>query len=421
MPAAPRASVLVVSWNGRALLDDCLASVARQTLGADAVEVVVADNGSTDGTLDWLHERHPGVRALGLGTNLGFAEANNRAAAEARGEWLVLLNNDAAADPRFCEALIARAESSGVDAAAGRIREWDGNGIEFGGSAINLAGFGFQRSSWHPGFVEAADGAALPFACAGAMAIRRERLLALGGFDRDYFAYYEDVDLGWRLNLAGGRVVYAREAEVRHRKHATSSRMGDHWRHFHWYRNTLLTLVKNADGEAFGPRLAAGLALLFSRIATFHAEATAARARGDAAATERWLEIAAGAAAGLDAVLGDWSGALAKREAIQALRQVSDRELAARFGGFPADFGPDAAQWPENALAARLYALLQGPLPLLPGQLDGAVRERLAGADAGSLAAENVRLRAQVHALRGSWSWRLTGPLRALLDTLRGA
>lgn len=418
---APLVSVVVVSWNGRALLADCLGSLARQTWAGPRMEVLVADNGSQDGSVAWLRQGHPAVRVVELGENLGFAEANNRAAREAAGQWLVLLNNDAVAEPRFCEALVARGEACGADAVAGRIRDWQGDAIEFGGGAINLAGFGFQRSSWHPGFVEAEDGALLPFACGGSMAIRRERFLALGGFDRDYFAYYEDVDLGWRLNLAGGRIAYAREAEVRHRRHATSSRMGDHWRHFHWYKNTLLTLVKNADAEAFGPRLAAGLALLFSRVATFHGEATAARTRGDAAAAQRWLEIAAGAAAGLAAVLGDWGGALAKREGVQSLRQVSDRQLAERFGGFPADFGPDAAQWPENALAARLHAVMEGPSSLLPGQLDGVVRERLAQAAGAGLSAENARLKSQLEALQGSWSWRLTGPLRALLDRLRGA
>lgn len=416
---APRVSALVVSWNGRRWLAECLASLAAQDLPARDLEIVVADNGSTDGTLEWLRAEHPDVRALALGANLGFAEANNRAAAEARGEWLVLLNNDAVAAPDFCAELLARAQASGAEAAAARILDWTGDGVEFGGGAINLAGFGFQRSSWHPGFVEADDGAALPFACAGAMAVRRDCFLDLGGFDRDYFAYYEDVDLGWRLNLAGGRVVYARAATVRHRRHATSSRMGDNWRHFHWYRNTLLTLVKNADAEGFGARLAAGLALLFSRVATFHGEATRARERGEAADAARWLEIAAGAAEGLNAVLVDWDRALARREAVQALRRVGDAALAARFGGFPADFGPDAAAWPENALAARLYALLQGPLPLLPGQLDAAARERLGAARDGALAAEIARLQAELAALRGSWSWRLTGPLRRALDRLR--
>lgn len=416
----PLVSVLVVSWNGRGWLPDCLDSLARQTLDRSRLEVVVADNGSDDGSLAWLGAHHPDVHTLDLGSNLGFAEANNRAAAEARGEWLVLLNNDAVADPGFCAALVARAEASGADAAAGRIREWTGDGIEFGGGAINLAGFGFQRSSWHPGFVEAEDGALLPFACGGAMAVRRERFLDLGGFDGDYFAYYEDVDLGWRINLAGGRVVYAREARVRHRKHATSSRLSDHWRHFHWYKNTLLTLVKNADAASFGPRLAAALALHFSRVAQFHGAATQARARGERAEAERWLEAAAGAAEGLSHVLASWDVALEKRARVQSLRRVDDHELAARFGGFPTDFGPDAALWPENALAARLYATLQGPLPLLPGQLDAAVRSRLAGAATAGLATENARLEQALRAVHGSWTWRLTAPLRAALDGLRG-
>jgi GT2 family glycosyltransferase len=412
----PRISVIVVSWNGRAMLGPCLDSLAAQTAATDA-EVLVVDNGSTDGTVRWLRQRHPNVRVLALDENLGFAAANDRAAAEARGEWLVLLNNDAVAEPTLCEALIARAEAAGAEAAAARIRDWSGDGIEFGGGAIQIAGYGFQRSSWHPGFVEAQDGAPLPFACAAAMAVRRERFLELGGFDPAYFAYAEDVDFGWRLNLAGGTLVYAAGAAVRHRRHATSSRLDDRWRHFHWYRNTLLTLVKNADAASFGPRLAAGLALLFSRVASFHREAEQARQRGDDADAARWLAIAAGASAGLDAVLADWGPVLERRAAVQALRRVSDAELAVRFGGFPVDFGPDAARWPQNALAARLFALMEGPLPLLPGQLDTATRGRLEVADRAALAADNARLAAELAALQGSWSWRLTAPLRRLLDS----
>ena len=273
MTAAPDASVIVVTWDGRDLLAACLEGLAAQTVGPARHEVVVVDNASTDGTRELLAGRD-GVRVLAQSENLGFAAGNNVGAEHARGRWLVLLNNDAVPAPDFVERLLDAGERSGAAAVAGRILDRAGAQVEFGGSGLNWLGFGFQRSSWQAGFRETAAGAPLPFACGGAMAVRRDAFLRAGGFDADYFAYYEDVDLGWRLNLAGERVVYAPDASVRHVRHATSSRFSDGWRHRHWFKNILQTLLK--DAEHLGKSLPAGLAVLQSRVASFHATAAAA-------------------------------------------------------------------------------------------------------------------------------------------------
>ncbi|HET7294264.1 MAG TPA: glycosyltransferase family 2 protein, partial [Vicinamibacteria bacterium] len=303
--SAPRLSVVIPTWDGRRLLEACLRGLRAQTLPADAYEIVVVDNGSEDGTEAWLHAAHPDVVVLRSPENLGFAEATNRGAAAARGERLVLLNNDAVPAPPFLEALerTAAGPAPAAAAVAGRILDADGRAVEFGGSELGGFGFGFQRSSWQRGFEECEDGGELPFACGGAMLIGRAEFLALGGFDPDYFAYYEDVDLGWRLWLAGRRVVYARGAEVRHERHGTGRRFSDRWRHFHWYKNALQTLVKNAE-DAYLPRLfPVALALLQSRVREFYAESAAAADRGDGDAARRALEIAIGAAEGIAWVL----------------------------------------------------------------------------------------------------------------------
>jgi GT2 family glycosyltransferase len=394
----------------------------------------VVDNGSSDGTVEWLRQHHPGVRVVALESNLGFAEPCNRGAEAASGEWLVLLNNDAVPEEGFLSALVRRAGGEGVAAVGGRILSADGHDVEFGGGGLSVFGFGFQRSSWQPDFRETAPGAEMPFACGGAMLVRRDVFLDLGGFDADYFAYYEDVDLGWRLNLSGHRVVYAPEARVRHRKHATSSRFSDRWRHFHWYKNTLQTLVKNSETPFAARLLPAAFLLLLSRVGSFLESAAEARSRGDAAEAQRYLDIAVGAGEGLSWLLTHADRVMAKRAAVQARRRVGDQALEERFG-FALDFGPETAHWAENARALELLALTDLSSLLQSGRVAEALAEhRRSMVDAASppsvaalehpraetLSGENARLRHEIETIRKSLTWRLSAPLRHLLDRLRG-
>ena len=423
----PRLSVIVPSYDGRPMLVACLEGLRAQTLPQTEFEVLVVDNASTDGTSEWLQETRPEVALVRLEENAGFAEANNRGAEVARGDWLVLLNNDAVPAPPFLEALATAAAENGAAAVAGRILDSVGEAVEFGGGELGVFGFGFQRSSWQPGFREQTDGGELPFACGGAMLVRRDRFRSLGGFDRDYFAYYEDVDLGWRLWLSGERVVYAARAEVRHLRHGTGRRFSERWRHFHWYKNALQTLLKNAE-DPFLPRLfPVTLALLNSRVQAFYDDAVKAADRKDEVEARRQLEIAIGAAEGISWVLARLDHVLEKRRLVQAQRRVGDRALSEKFG-LRLDFGPEAAAWPENGLALQLLQLFDVSALLRPGQLDAAIGERLRelrgeppAQGVPGLRAERDQLAHDLACLRASWSWRLTAPLRWLAGAARGA
>jgi GT2 family glycosyltransferase len=406
--AAPTLSVVVVTFESRAWLARCLDALAAQDLD-QPWEVLVVDNGSTDGTGEWLRRAHPGVTYVGLEQNLGFAQGATRGAAAASGEWLAFVNDDAAADARLLPGLLQTATRFEADAVAGRLLEADGAASEFAGGALSVFGLGFPYGASYPFTPELSEGSELPFACGGAMLVRRALFLELGGFDPDFFAYYEDVDFGWRLRLSGHRLVYAPAATVRHQGGVTASRFTEHWRQLHWNRNALLTLVKNA--EHLERLLPGALALLFSRIAGFHSAHVAARERGDDAQAQRWLEAASGAAEGLVWVLDRWERVLEARGEVQARRRVSDRELHAA-AAFTTEVGPP--EQPENALAARLARLLD-----VEALLGAAARP---GGDRAELAAqrsENAALRAELERLRGSWSWRVGEPLRRLIDRAR--
>ena len=125
-------------------------------------------------------------------TNLGFAEASNRGVAGARADLVVFLNNDAVAEPGFLKALgeaLDDATDGQTACVAAKILNEQGTQVEFGGSGLNLFGTGFQASSWQPDFMEAKYGDALPFACGGAMLVRRDVFVDTGGFDPDFFVY----------------------------------------------------------------------------------------------------------------------------------------------------------------------------------------------------------------------------------------
>ena len=256
---APRVAVLVPSWNGRAHLEVCLAALADQADPGVPWEIWVLDNGSHDGTAEWLATAHPRVRLVRSERNLGFAAGVNRlveAAAEA--ELVAFLNNDTRPRRDWLGELVAALEGAPADVAAvsGCILDWSGERLDFGRGVVAFDGHAFQLDYRRP--LAAArlpePGAELPFACGGNMLVRRDRFLAAGGFDADYFAYYEDVDLGWRLWAGGERIAAAPRAVVHHRSGATSELLGLYRRGLLFERNAFLTVYKNAD-EQLWPQL----------------------------------------------------------------------------------------------------------------------------------------------------------------------
>jgi GT2 family glycosyltransferase len=217
-------AVVIPNWNGAEWLPGCLDSLATQTLAPP--EVVVVDNGSTDGSLELLAARAPFVRTVGLGRNMGFAFAANRGVEAVRSELVALVNTDVLLEPRWLErlteALSAHPEAASV---ASKMVDMSDPGVLYDtGDFLRRDGASEQRGRFERDDGRF-DGPGEVFsACAGAALYRRDAVLAEGGFDERYFAYLEDVDLGLRLRLRGWTCRYE-PAVARHAGGATSSRL----------------------------------------------------------------------------------------------------------------------------------------------------------------------------------------------------
>ena len=220
----PEVSVVIVTWNGRDYLDSCLSSVAAQE-GIHA-ETILVDNASTDGSVAYVRDRFPWVRIVALPENRGFAGGNNAGAREARAPLLAFLNNDTIADPRWLLAL-----SRGLDLSTGFalttsliVYMHDSNVIDSAGDGLLRWGGAFKRCHGQPASA-GAESREVFGVCGAASMITRAVFEELGGFDEDFFASHEDVDLSYRARLRGYRVRYVSDAVVRHHGSATLGRL----------------------------------------------------------------------------------------------------------------------------------------------------------------------------------------------------
>ncbi len=220
----PRVTVIVLAWNELEHTRRCLAAL-RRSLPPGLAEIVLVDNGSTDGTAAWAAAQ-PDLVLLRNAGNRGFGPANNQAAEVARGEYLLLLNNDTEPQFGWLERLVAAADADpGLGAVAARLVAPDGRLLE-AGAVINADATCTNRGR------EAPDGThcyavpvEVPYASACGLLVRRDAFRAAGGFDDRYApAYYEDVDLCVALRAAGWRVAVEPRACVVHAESVTARR-----------------------------------------------------------------------------------------------------------------------------------------------------------------------------------------------------
>ncbi len=258
-----RLSIVIPNWNGRDQIGECLTALREQTV--KSLEVIVVDNGSTDGSAELIREHYPEVIVLALPLNLGFAGGVNVGINGSGGEFVALLNNDAIADPRWAEELLEAMKHA--DIAAGLLLDYDHpDRSDTRGECLSKWGLPYRAG--HGESVSGIDLDAYPeiFAASGGACIYRRAVLEdIGVFDAQYFAYLEDVDLGFRARLAGYRIVLAPRAQVLHRIGATAGKLG-HFQLYQLIRNAHLLVWKNLPLAALLkvlPRFAVIQLLLF--------------------------------------------------------------------------------------------------------------------------------------------------------------
>lgn len=218
-----RLSVVILNWNGRRHLERYLPSVVAHTEG-DA-EVVVADNGSTDDSLQWLRLNYPDVRVIRLDRNYGFAGGYNRALREVASEYVLLLNSDVEVTAGWWQPLVEVLDTeSDVAAVAPKLlADMERTKFEYAGAAggfIDYLGYPFCRgrilSNVEEDRGQYDNRRDIFWASGAAMCCRREVFESLGGFDEDFFAHMEEIDLQWRMQLAGWRIVVEPKSVVYH-------------------------------------------------------------------------------------------------------------------------------------------------------------------------------------------------------------
>jgi GT2 family glycosyltransferase len=382
--------IIIVNWNNRAETLECVAAVEAQLREVEAASITVVDNGSTDGSVTAIASRHPNVKLFALPENRGFTGGLAAALAGSNATNVIFLNNDAVPQPGWLAAFVGALAEAPEDVVSigGKIVDPTGTKLDFIGGLLTFDGHAFQNGFRYPvgSREEPKSGDEILFACGGNMISRRSRLMELGAFDDDYFAYLEDVDCGWRTWIAGYRVLFEPRALVRHASSTTSKRLGDFERGVLFERNALQTAIKNYENLA-----EAGAAVFFTYLHRLHHYATTRNAdshelrRPFAAprdATSRRLQFVRRITrrpflVAIDDPLTtmqfrafDWivkheSRLAAKRADVQKRRKRSDREI---FERFPLHFVP-TYPGDESLMKSALFQLLRPALPSVDKEL----------------------------------------------------
>jgi GT2 family glycosyltransferase len=246
----PTVSVIVLNYNGLRYMEDCFASLGQLDYAAHRLELVLADNASTDGSVDYVREHFPDVRIIQFDRNYGFCEGNNRAAAQVQSSHLAFLNSDMRVAPGWLTGLVqALGDEPGVVCSASKVLTWDGKAIDFGGLLLSFLGHG-RADGYHNPDLAAYDRVRYILGpIGGAMLIERKVFLEVGGFDEAFWAYFDDIDLGWRLWLLGYKVVFAPASICYHVHFGSTSDQPQAKMVYLYERNALYTIIKNYEQQ----------------------------------------------------------------------------------------------------------------------------------------------------------------------------
>jgi GT2 family glycosyltransferase/glycosyltransferase involved in cell wall biosynthesis len=259
-------SFLIVNYNGKEHLKECFNTLNKLNYPKEKIEIIMVDNGSEDNSVEFVRNKYKNIKIIQNSMNEGFAKPNNDAAKIATGDYLAMINNDMKLDSNWINDMLESLNNCDDDyvCVGSKILNWDGSKLDFAGGSINFYGHGYQEDFGID--IDEADkkhnkDKDMLFACGGSMIIDRKVFLEVGGFDEDYFAYFEDVDLGWRLWTLGYKVRYCSKSICYHKHNGTSKKMNRNRVMRMYNRNSLFTIYKNYESEKVYKMLTAALLL----------------------------------------------------------------------------------------------------------------------------------------------------------------
>lgn len=235
-----KVSVVVLNWNGEKFLQNCFSSMSKQTYRD--YETILVDNGSTDGSVEYVMKNFPKVRVIKNKKNLGFAEGNNVGIRNAKGEYIILLNNDIKLHKDFIKEIVKVADSNrNIGMIAPKMVYFDTDNIDTLGLRIFKSGLSWDTKE--PSEVSKCIGP-----CAGAALYRKKMLedIKINGdyFEKDFFIYCEDLDLGLRAKAMNWNFGYAPKAIVHHLHSATMRKQKDKSIYLS-NRNSIWVIIRN--------------------------------------------------------------------------------------------------------------------------------------------------------------------------------
>jgi GT2 family glycosyltransferase len=255
MTSPSKVALVIIHWNNRSLLEKFLPSVVANS--QEDARIYVADNASTDDSVAWLQEHYPQVQLICLPQNYGYAGGYNEALKNLEEEYFILLNNDVEVPPNWIKPVLQTLESnSQIGAAQPKILQYNQrNMFEYagaGGGFIDQLGYPFCRGrlfeSLEEDFGQYNDSREVFWASGACMFVRAKAFKEAGGFDANFFAHMEEIDLCWRMQLMGYTIHYNGNSEVYHLGGSTLQKSNPKKTYLN-FRNSLQMILKNADSS----------------------------------------------------------------------------------------------------------------------------------------------------------------------------
>jgi GT2 family glycosyltransferase len=314
--SSPLVSVIIVTFNNKKMLSFCISSLFKQPYSN--LEIIVVDNGSGNGSVDWVREKFPEIKVIANHKNLGFPAAVNQGAAIAKGKYLFFLNDDAVVKNNTISSLASFLEKNPeAFSCQPKILKAGTNLLESTGFYFTWTGFFYHHRKFQLVKNNLEEPKEIFGGTAAALMVERKKFLAIGGFDADFFLYQEDADLSWRARAAGFRIFYCPDSLVYHKISTTAHKLDHSFIIFQSNRNRILVLLKNLENPYLFLILPVNLLIL---ILTSFLNLLILKPKNS---------LAILAAIGWNLI--NLKKTLQKRKKIQKTRKVSDKEILHGF------------------------------------------------------------------------------------------